>query len=421
MIVQDNDLFHEPWVLSFLHTFEETIDSVVITSKPPKENFLYINEAFKKQTLYSETDLLGKTPRILQGEKTDKNVLAKLKSTLSKDKIFQGVATNYRKDGSVYTTKCYISSLKNPKGEIVAYISYQKEITQNIFDNDRASMFAQLLNLSDQEMFITDLSGKIVHVNDAFTKITGFSRDEAIGQNPSILKSGKHPKSFYTHMFETLLQNKPFKAIFTNRKRHDGIYYIQKTIIPISDKHGNLKFYASIGQDITKLLKESNIFKEQASRDKLTGLYNRLKYDEIMKRKMNEYKQNHKTFSIIFFDIDYFKEVNDIFGHDNGDKVLKLLSQIAQKTLRKNDALFRWGGEEFIFLVDNNLQQATDLAEKLRIKFENELKVKSRKITVSFGVTQVHKYDSINSFFKRADKALYQSKQNGRNQVKTLG
>jgi len=420
MIVQENDLFREPWVLSFLHTFEETIDSVVITSTSPKENFLYINEAFKKQTLYNEADLLGKTPCILQGEKTDKEVLKELKSALLKDRDFTGIIENYRKDGSSYTVNCYASVLKNPKGETVAYISFLNEITQNSSEMQRASLFQKLLNQSNQEMFITDLSGKIVHVNDAFTKITGFSRDEAIGQNPKILNSGKHPKSFYTHMFETLLQNKPFEAIFTNRRKHDGIYYIKKTIITILDEQGNPKFYASIGQDITGLLKESNNFKEQASKDKLTGLYNRLKYDEIMKRKMDEYRQNHKAFSIIFFDIDHFKEVNDILGHDNGDKVLKLLSKIAQSTLRKNDALFRWGGEEFVLLVDNTLSQATDLAQKLRIKFENELVVESRKITVSFGVSEIRKDDNINTFFKRADKALYHSKQNGRNQVTSM-
>lgn len=417
MIVQEHAIFQEPWVNAMVKTFDSSIDSIIITSLMPEEHFLYVNDAFKRKTLYSEDELLGRSPRILQGEKTDRQVLDKLKSELRLGHDFTGQNTNYRKDGSTYLVRWYIAPLKDPEGKVVAYISYQKEITQEVKDHQYAALYNTIIDKTDQEVMITDLQGTIIYVNDAFCRLSGYTRDEAIGKRPNILRSGKHSESFYTHLWETVLHHVPFHAIFINRRKDGTLFYEKKSIIPIKDDKGEPRYFASMGQDVTSLLHESLHFKEQAFKDQLTGLYNRLKYDEIIQRRLVEFSEDKRPFSLIFFDIDHFKMVNDIYGHVAGDMVLKDIARLAKSHLRKDDFLARWGGEEFVLLIDSGVEDARLLAEKLRQAIEDGLSVDGHVITASFGVTEVDAKDDLTSLFKRVDDALYNSKERGRNKV----
>lgn len=420
MIVQEHAIFQEHWVRALLETFESSIDSVVITSLIPDEYFLYVNEAFKRKTLYDESELKGKSPRILQGDKTNRKVLDELKAALEEDRDFTGQNTNYRKDGSTYIVQWYIAAIRDPDGKAMAYVSYQKEITNEVRDHEFAALFSTIIDKTDQEVMITDLQGEIIYVNDAFSRLSGYSAQEAIGNKPKILRSGKHSESFYTHLWETILHEVPYHGIFINQRKDGTLFYEKKSIIPIKDSKGDPRYFASMGQDVTTLLHESLHFKEQAFSDQLTGLYNRLKYDEVIQRKLIEYSQDQKPFSLIFFDIDHFKMVNDIYGHDEGDHVLKDMAQLSKRLLRKDDFLARWGGEEFILLVDSGLDDARDLSEKLRSAIESELSVDGHTITASFGVVEIDIEDDLKTLFKRVDEALYRSKHSGRNMVTAL-
>jgi diguanylate cyclase (GGDEF)-like protein len=155
--------------------------------------------------------------------------------------------------------------------------------------------------------------------------------------------------------------------------------------------------------------------------DNLTQTYNRTKYDEVIKREIARTKRNSRPLSVAMFDIDHFKEVNDAYGHDVGDYVLKTLSQIAKKNIRDIDYLIRWGGEEFIVIVlDTDLRGAEVMAEKIRHAIENFNFDKVSRVTVSFGVTQFKQDDTEDSLMKRTDDALYQAKGKGRNRVEVI-
>ncbi|MCW9026607.1 MAG: GGDEF domain-containing protein, partial [Thiovulaceae bacterium] len=160
---------------------------------------------------------------------------------------------------------------------------------------------------------------------------------------------------------------------------------------------------------------------KNATTDNLTGVYNRRKFDEIILYEFDKTKRYKHRFGIIMIDIDYFKSVNDIYGHNVGDKVLIEMSELLKKNIRESDVLIRWGGEEFIIICfEINEESILNLAEKIRKQTEQSSFYKIGKLTLSIGVTLNKSDDDIDSITKRADKALYNVKNSGRNRVEVL-
>lgn len=152
--------------------------------------------------------------------------------------------------------------------------------------------------------------------------------------------------------------------------------------------------------------------------DHLTQIYNRLYFDKAIEREIARYKRYGNSLSLILFDIDHFKHVNDSLGHHAGDRVLQTMAILVKQSLRKSDVFARWGGEEFIILLpESNVLQGLLVAEKLREKIATSTILEERKITCSFGVTEFRTDESYESFAKRADTALYEAKNTGRNRT----
>lgn len=158
--------------------------------------------------------------------------------------------------------------------------------------------------------------------------------------------------------------------------------------------------------------------KRLATTDKLTGAYNRIKFDDIMAGEIERFRRYNAPLSLIMFDIDNFKDVNDLYGHSIGDHVLKKVADITRQTIRKNDFFVRWGGEEFMIISpETNLNKAHALAERLRRTVGSYKFNKVGKVTMSFGVTEFREEDTEDTFVKRADKVMYEAKIRGKNRV----
>jgi len=423
MIVQHLDFFDEHWFKVFIQSFDASIDSVVITSPSPEEHFLYVNDSFKAKTGYSEAQLVGKSPRILQGEKTNRATLDELKATLARGEDFVGKNINYHKNGTSYRVHWFITSLKDPQGNIVAHISYQKNITQSVFEHNQLKLLSSAVDQVEQMIVITDLDAKIVYSNASFINQYGFDYDEVVGGSMRMIKSDKQTKSFYKDMWSTIIGGVSFHGIFVNRHKDGTLFFEKKTISPLKNEEGNIEFYVSIAQDITQLMHEKSEFQDKAYRDSLTGLYNRFKLEEVAQHRYNKFKSypdESTAFSLILIDLDNFKSINDTYGHDQGDEVLVHLAKIVQNQLRSDDLLVRWGGEEFLICIDKPIDKALIVAQKVALAIEKELSIGSRTITASLGISQITAQDDMASLFKRVDKALYRSKQNGKNQVTQL-
>lgn len=193
----------------------------------------------------------------------------------------------------------------------------------------------------------------------------------------------------------------------------DKIFVIKHRESPNKDGNHIVSF-----TDITEFEMQKKKLEKMAHTDMLTGIYNRHKFSTILETELHKFKRYHTFFSIVMFDIDHFKKVNDTYGHLIGDEVLVQLAQIIRANIRHSDLFARWGGEEFVVLAyESKRDDAQRLAEKLRKVVENDTFASELKITCSFGIAEALESDDDNSLMKRADDALYAAKRGGRNRV----
>lgn len=200
-------------------------------------------------------------------------------------------------------------------------------------------------------------------------------------------------------------------------KNSEGVVKTFSLYIEVYIEHENS--YILTFTDITLLKEKVNLLEYQATHDTLTGTYNRNKFYEMFEKEIRRNQRYHHNLSIILLDIDHFKEINDNYGHQIGDEVLKAIPQILHTCIREHDVLARWGGEEFMILLpETTIDNAFKVAEKIRSKIEKQTFTKRYlHITSSFGVSSLKEDDTTENLIHRADNALYKSKHSGRNLV----
>lgn len=267
----------------------------------------------------------------------------------------------------------------------------------------------------------TDLDGVITDASDAFCKMSGYAKEQLIGQNHSILRHPKTDKILYEQMWDTLAEDKIWKGELKNIKADGTTYWVEATIFPNYDDEGIKIGYTSIRHDIT----DKKRAQELAITDPLTNLYNRRYFNEVFTRVLNEAKRKDEHICFMMLDIDNFKSYNDNYGHQMGDEALqKVASQLKLCAQRASDYVFRLGGEEFgvLFYADNK-DKAYDFAQKIRNDIESlqilhEYNAEFTYLTVSTGVFCINARDTdAVKLYKDVDDLLYLAKKSGRNSV----
>jgi len=169
--------------------------------------------------------------------------------------------------------------------------------------------------------------------------------------------------------------------------------------------------------DITSISNQSREFEHSANYDSLTQIYNRKAFERLLNEKIDKYRYKSKEFIFVMLDIDHFKNVNDTYGHQVGDEVLKQLVDVVKLHIRDDDIFARVGGEEFVLILDVDITMGFKVVQHLKEFIANEKFKTVKKVTCSFGITQYKQQDQISDMMKRADEALYEAKDNGRNRV----
>lgn len=260
----------------------------------------------------------------------------------------------------------------------------------------------------------TDRKGIIIEVSEAFCQISGYTKEELIGQSHHIIRHPDMPNSLYQDLWKQLLKGLPWRGDMKNLHKDGSAYWVDALISPRYNESGTIIGYTAIRQDIT----DKKRIEELSIRDPLTGLYNRLKLDELFAMYLSLAARHKGSFSIIMLDIDKFKLVNDTYGHQVGDVLLQEMATLLSENIRLEDALGRWGGEEFLILLPSTtLEAALKLAELLRERTQKfPFSVVGTK-TISLGVATFSQGDDEKSMISRSDEALYRAKANGRNRV----
>ena len=409
----------DPAVLAM--ALEQSFNAVLLTDASPGQDghrIVYANAAFSRMTGYTEQELLGRNPRTLQGPATNPDVIERLRVSLREGTYFHGSTINYRKDGRPYTVEWNISPVRNQEGAITHFISVQQDISSLMAAQKTTQLFAHVLNATDDGVIITDSTGAIEFANKGFEKITGYGLTEVLGRNPSLLKSGEQDAAFYQNMWDTLNQGNTFRSTFTNRAKNNALIHCDETITPLTNEAGEVTHYVSIFRDMTTRVLEEKMFREMVRLDGLTGALTRAAGEMALQKAYMQSLGSKLPMSIAMADIDHFKQVNDTWGHSCGDEVLKAVSRSLIATLRANDSVIRWGGEEFLLVFSGcEMDQARPLAERCRAGVQRLAHERVGLVTLSMGVGELQPGETLAYLIERVDKALYRAKHAGRNQV----
>jgi diguanylate cyclase (GGDEF)-like protein/PAS domain S-box-containing protein len=280
---------------------------------------------------------------------------------------------------------------------------------------------------SHEAMAITDVNGVIIKVNNAFTRITGYMPDEVIGKNPRVLKSLKHSDKFYKEMWRTIHTEGVWSDEIYNKRKNGDIYQEHLSITAIKDENNITTHYIAQFLDISEMKKAQAIATHQANHDDLTDLANRKYLTKRLNEEFLKAKRHDFLHAFLFIDIDNFKKVNDTYGHNIGDLLIKEIANRLKNSVREEDIVARLGGDEFAIMLlnlnhkenDINISKAvkevaTKILEKLREPFY--LEEHQLNITLSIGIKLFPESEkNVQDVLIHADTAMYQAKNQGKN------
>lgn len=267
---------------------------------------------------------------------------------------------------------------------------------------------------------MTDAQGTIMQVNPAFSLITGYSPEEAIGKNPRILKSQKHPLEFYSAMWQQLMDSGQWAGEIWNRRKDGEAYPEWMTISAVKDQRGKTTNFVSIFHDISELKRQRDALEHQAQHDALTGLPNRVLINDRLEMALARMKRYSTKLALLYLDLDNFKRINDAFGHTAGDELLIEVADRLSGLLRTGDTMARLGGDEFLILLSevDNIDDVSLIAVRLIENLKQPFYYGEIEyfISASIGVTIAPEdgNDAV-SLIKFADNAMYRAKSLGRN------
>lgn len=325
-----------------------------------------------------------------------------------------------KKNGTIVWALLTVSPLWSTGQKPDFILAVIRDITARKNAEERLVFAAKVFENSIEGIVVTDADGIILHVNKAFSTITGYAPEEAIGQNPKMLKSDKHSSAFYTDMWNRMISEGQWSGEIWNRRKTGEAYPEWLTISAIRNEQGKITNYVSIFHDISQNVKQQEALRYQAEHDALTELPNRVLINDRLKNALEKIKRSENKLALLYLDLDNFKHINDAFGHPAGDDLLMRLARRFSHQMRAGDTIARVGGDEFLILLSDveNINIASSIAVRLIECLEEPFHHADIEyfITASVGVTIAP--DDGNdpvTLIKNADIAMYRAKNLGKN------
>ncbi len=412
----------------YMQLFESNNDALFVVeideiSGPGK--FIDVNEAMCRRLGYSKKALLQMTPVDINVPGMEVELQACVAHVLAHNgHLFETV--HVTREGREIAVEINIRVLDGQNK--LLFIGCARDVTQR-----RKAHAAQIeakewemeklssaLEQTADSIMITDRYGVIEYVNPAFEGITGYTRAEASGQTPAIIKSGRNAGEEYKRLWQAITKGEVYRNVLINRKKDGSLYYEEKTISPLKDSDGNITHFISSGKDITDRMQTEERLHHLAYHDILTDLPNRVLLVERISNAIKQSRGAEQRCAVLFIDLDRFKNINDTLGHGVGDLLLQAVPERLLGCVRDRDTVARFGGDEFALLLEKvpSSDAVAKVASKLIEVLSRPYLVNNQELylTASIGISLSPDDSSdANTLIKNADTAMYRAKDTGRN------
>lgn len=382
--------------------------------------FIYVSERVREFLGYEPDELVGRSALDLMAPEERAAVETRMRRVRDERSSVRDAEERYRrKDGSLGYALSNVIPRVSPEGEFQGFLGIAKDISEQKEREHELHLYKMAFQSAIEGFVITDPEGTIVAVNPAFTRITGYLPAEAIGQNPRILKSEKHEPSFYTEMWRAILEDGAWTGEIWNRKKDGEAYPERLSISAIRDSHGTIRHFVAVFHDISEMKSKEEQIRHQALHDSLTGIPNRALLMDRAEQALGQASREGGTVSLLFFDLDNFKNINDSLGHSCGDLLLQQVADRLHPLLRKSDTFSRIGGDEFVILMhsDRELRTTVRVTERVLQALSEPFQIEGQilRISASVGISSYPADgDDPETLIKNADLAMYEAKERGK-------
>lgn len=325
-------------------------------------------------------------------------------------------------NGGEFCASIFLSVIRDDEHQPKYVVLMFDDITQRKRDESRLRLAARVFENASDGIMVTDAKGLIVDVNESFTEVTGYQRADVLGQNPSMLHSGRQSREFYQKMWQQLTLDGHWVGEIWNRRKTGEVYPERLSINAVTDEKGETLNYVGVFSDISGLKETEQRLKFLAYHDPLTRLANRLLFHDRVSHAIENAHRLDKILALIYVDLDHFKTINDTMGHDVGDSILEQVGERLSSCVRESDTVARLGGDEFAILMEqlnenDNVRRVTEcILDKMTETFI--VHERSMKIGASIGVS-CYPSDAgdTKDLIRLADAAMYHAKSKGKNQI----
>jgi diguanylate cyclase (GGDEF)-like protein/PAS domain S-box-containing protein len=400
-------------------TLVEVIPDAIVVHRSGK--LVFVNPAAVRLLgATSEQDLIDKPILDLIHPDFHQVVLNRVKNAVEQGENSPPLEERYvRLDGSMFDAEVQGRPIVL-EGKPAVMVTL-KDITEKKLAQEQLQLAASVFSHAREGIMITEPDGTIIDVNEAFTRITGYARHEALGRNPRFMSSGRHDAQYYADLWRNLLAQGYWYGEIWNRRKNGELFAEMQAVSAVRDDSGAVRHYVSLFSDITALKEQQNRLEHIAHFDPLTSLPNRVLLADRLKQGMAQAQRRSQQLAVVYLDLDGFKSINDHHGHDVGDQVLIALASRMNQTLREGDTLARLGGDEFVAVLIDLEDASASLPMLRRLLDSAALPVRvgeqTLQVTASLGVAFFPQDQEVDAdqMLRQADQTMYQAKLAGKN------
>ncbi|GHD65837.1 PAS domain S-box protein [Jeongeupia chitinilytica] len=397
---------------------------LIVDAREPDLPLIFVNSAFEHITGYARHEVIGRNCRFLQGRDRLQPEIETVRRLIAEQRAGRVRLRNYRKDGTPFWNSLSLTPLTDGLGVPTHFIGVCEDISDRVEAQNALAAseekFRTFFESSPVGMaLIRHSDGHFVDANTAFCNLLGYGVDELRAQSLAAITPVEFAQQDRELVYELYRHQRygPYEKEYLHRGGHRVPVLINGFLMPSKEGQG---LAWCIAEDISEQKRLQRELEQMSITDPLTQLYNRRYFNLAIEREVGRVNRSGAPLSLLMFDIDHFKRINDQFGHDVGDKVLQHLAQLVRQRVRNSDIFCRLGGEEFLLVCpDTDFAAAEQLAQMLLTALRDEPFEIVGRVTASIGVTQYQPFERIDAALKRVDNLVYAAKDMGRDRIAT--